>query len=243
MTSEQAALQVDGSDDKSVPATLLPVFGDDVPVNEESGDADHMAGHKKKNFFRYGTASDSELTLSEEFLEEKLAVDNHTLTIKDKYPKAKFHNLVLPRNHNYNPQANANPFEDPSTVCDHDLHNLKCLLASESSLPVLEALEKAASSAKVRIEAEMIEKYNQVWDISVGFHARASMKRVHLHVISTDFLMLQFRQRDYDSFNPDTGMFLPLDEVVDCVKNRPDLAKKWAAEDVFNDHRGLSISS
>lgn len=31
---------------------------------------------------------------------------------------------------------------------------------------------------------------------------------------------------DYDSFNPDTGMFLPLDEVVDCVKNRPDLAKK-----------------
>lgn len=116
MTSEQAALQVDGSDDKSVPATLLPVFGDDVPVNEESGDADHMAGHKKKNFFRYGTASDSELTLSEEFLEEKLAVDNHTyalafvsknvvgmmtfetrprLTIKDKYPKAKFHNLVL----------------------------------------------------------------------------------------------------------------------------------------------------
>ena len=113
-----------------------------------------------------------------------------TLTIYDKFPKAMFHFLCLPRL----------PYTEPTTGSDvpaTTLYSLEALVSSKYGLKVLRDLKEA--SLEVRrfrrasqcpclhviqvvelVEEEMLAKEGFKWPISVGFHPIESMAHVHL---------------------------------------------------------------
>jgi len=95
-----------------------------------------------------------------------LANTGTSLTLFDKYPKAIFHFLVLPR-------IVAN-----SAFTAKDLTNLQTLLAKgkkAEAKALIEALKKDAETAKEMIEKEMLKKHGYKWDVWVGFHAVPSL--------------------------------------------------------------------
>ncbi|CAD6567127.1 MAG: hypothetical protein CYPHOPRED_001452 [Cyphobasidiales sp. Tagirdzhanova-0007] len=137
---------------------------------------------------------------------------DHTLTIWDKYPKARFHYLTLPRL----------PFVESASKTEFSeatLANLAALIANEHGLAVLKVLKDASLEVVETIEEEMLKKYGFVWPVSVGFHAVESMAHVHLHSISQDFLSDSLKnKKHWNSFNPLGGFFLHLDDVMDWVE-------------------------
>jgi len=140
-----------------------------------------------------------------------LTHDEHTITIFDKFPKARFHFLTLPRL----PLALDNTREGPVTLNVADLSSLESLSGSEYALNVLRLLEKATEEVVAMIEIEMMEAENRTWQINIGFHAVESMKHLHLHIISSDLISDKLKhKKHYNSFRPDLGFFLHLKDVI-----------------------------
>jgi len=85
--------------------------------------------------------------------------DDELVVIKDKYPKAEYHFLVLPRVHIKNPGE-----------------------LNLSHVPIVQNMLQKAEDlvAKVNKNKKVAVKF------SVGFHALPSMSQLHLHVISKD---------------------------------------------------------
>ncbi|XP_071949564.1 aprataxin-like [Antedon mediterranea] len=82
--------------------------------------------------------------------------DDLVTVIKDKYPKAKFHYLVLPK---------------------ENITNLKRL--NTSNIELLKHIHKCGE--------KIIKKAAGGRKIRLGYHAVASMSRLHLHAITQDF--------------------------------------------------------
>lgn len=118
---------------------------------------------------------------------------DRTLTIHDKFPKAMFHFLCLPRL----------PYTAPSTetaIPASTLSSLSNLVSSKRALEVLKDMKEASHEVQMRdrgeasteadalhqvveqIEEEMLAKEGFKWPISVGFHPIESMAHVHLCV-------------------------------------------------------------
>ncbi|GAA6061473.1 hypothetical protein JCM10212_002552 [Sporobolomyces blumeae] len=140
-----------------------------------------------------------------------LASDDATLTIFDGFEKAKFHFLVLPRD--------PFPLANGGILASSSLDSLSTLVKSPDKLQVLRALKRQAFEVKEMIEDEMQKEYGWTWAIHVGFHAVESMKHVHLHVISSDMISDRLKnKKHWNSFRPDLGFFLHLDDVIDRVE-------------------------
>lgn len=96
-----------------------------------------------------------------------LLVNSETsLTLFDKYPKATYHFLVLPR------------ILPNSAFTAEDLTSLQALLSKGKKVEakeLIEGLKKDAQTAKEMIEKEMLKKYGYKWDVWIGFHAVPSM--------------------------------------------------------------------
>jgi aprataxin len=95
-----------------------------------------------------------------------LTSSSTSLSIFDKYPKSKFHFLVLPRL----------PHDELKT---NDLTDLRTLLAvgkRNAVKSLLEGLKQDGLVAKSMIEEEMASQYGYKWEIWMGFHAVPSMK-------------------------------------------------------------------
>lgn len=89
-----------------------------------------------------------------------------SLALFDKYPKAIYHFLVLPR------------ILAGSEFTAEDLTNLQILLGKGKKPAVkalLEGLKKDAEMVKEMVEKEMIKKYGYKWDVWIGFHAVPSL--------------------------------------------------------------------
>ncbi|XP_037027607.1 aprataxin-like protein [Bradysia coprophila] len=81
------------------------------------------------------------------------------VAIKDKFPKAKYHFLIL-------------PYED--------IEDVYHLTSSENHLKLMDEMELLAKNViEVTGQDEKLFK--------IGYHAEPSMQRLHLHVISLDF--------------------------------------------------------
>lgn len=81
--------------------------------------------------------------------------DDQTVTIKDKYPKAKHHLLVL---------------------CKESIPSIFAL--NKSHLPLLKHMKSVAD--------KLCKMYNDTFKI--GYHSVPSMQRLHMHIISDDFI-------------------------------------------------------
>ncbi|CDO69517.1 hypothetical protein BN946_scf184785.g22 [Trametes cinnabarina] len=136
-----------------------------------------------------------------------------TVTIKDAYPKAHYHRLVLPRLYL--------PLE-PDQL--RDIRSLLCL-PREQAKGLLLAIRRDAEVAKREIEEEMLKDHGFTWPIYMGFHALPSLeyvppvlkhlRHVHLHVISGDFQGYYYKKKKHaNSFHPRMGFFLNIDEVI-----------------------------
>lgn len=129
----------------------LYLFAETMPPKRKSDSENNKSSKKKPNNSHWA------LGLLDSMNDPELQVDtdDKVVVIKDKYPKAKHHYLVLPK-------------EDIS-----DLKNLK-----REHVPLLKHMEDMGQ--------KVIEKMNDGTSFKIGYHARASMQRLHLHVISTD---------------------------------------------------------
>jgi len=105
------------------------------------------------------------------------------VAIKDKFPKAKHHFLVL-------------PFDKINTIFDLTKDHIK-LVKEMEDLGI-----KTMDLTGIRRE-----------NFGIGFHAEPSMMRVHLHVISKDFISSAFKtKKHWNSFT--TSFFWPPSKII-----------------------------
>ncbi|XP_034664145.1 aprataxin-like protein [Drosophila subobscura] len=109
------------------------------------------------------------------------------IVIADKYPKAQQHFLVLPK-------------ADISSIFE----------LTREHLPLLEELHLLASN--------IVEVRGLQWkDFKVGFHAEPSLERLHLHVISQDFVSSCLKKKKHwNTYN--TELFVPYEVLRDKLK-------------------------
>ncbi|TDG47609.1 hypothetical protein AWZ03_006048 [Drosophila navojoa] len=106
------------------------------------------------------------------------------VVIADKYPKARHHYLVLPK-------------EDIGSIFQ----------LNRTHLPLLEELHLLARNI-IEVRGECFESFQ------IGFHAQPSMQRLHLHVISKDFVSDWLKtKKHWNSFN--TSLFIPYEALYE----------------------------
>ncbi|XP_055587103.1 aprataxin-like protein [Uranotaenia lowii] len=143
--------------------------------------------------FSYGLIRDMKKSVNQLICTELAVV------MKDIYPKAKFHYLVL-------------PWEDIDTVYQLSLENL----------PLLHEMHFLGSTViqKFGVQQGMKEDCFQM-----GFHMKPSMHRLHLHCISTDFVSESLKYKEHwNSFV--TDFFMPFESIVQELQEKGRIEKR-----------------
>ncbi len=117
--------------------------------------------------------------------------DDLTVTIKDAYPKARHHYLVLPK---------------------ENIPNLWSLNSAHLSL-----LEKMLQNGKSLTED--IKSKEPSLTFRLGYHASPSMARLHMHVISQDFDSPCLKnKKHWNTFT--TDFFLDAEKVIEILRDK-----------------------
>ncbi|KAK0636834.1 HIT-like domain-containing protein [Bombardia bombarda] len=153
----------------------------------------------------------------ERFPQQALRVTPNTVLIKDSFPKATVHLLLLPRSsahYNLHPHEAFNDAAFLAMMKDEAASAAR-LAAAElsrqlSSFSASSAARNAAMDAGVSSE-ELPPGRDYLSDIRIGVHAHPSMSHLHVHIISKDMHSEKTKHRKhYNSFN--TPFFIPLDD-------------------------------
>ena len=126
-------------------------------------------------------------------------LDDEVMAIKDKFPKAKHHYLVMPRDTRYASIGDLTP----------------------DDMPLLKHMERVAN--KLVNDNNTIHDENESPDLEFpdykyGFHAVPSMNHLHMHVISQDLDSSCLRhKKHWNSFT--TTFFVPLEEMMIAVES------------------------
>ncbi|TKY85781.1 hypothetical protein EX895_005321 [Sporisorium graminicola] len=176
--------------------------------------------------------------------------DDRTITIYDKFAKARYHFLVLPRipfkasssASSSKPQQGIPSLSasdgklnfgatSSNTVPASHMQSISALLASPYTSEVLEAVRKASEDVIQYIRNDMLKDHGTTWDIERAFHAVPSMDHLHLHVVSMDLVSDRLKhKKHYLSFHPTIGFALRLDQVEQWVQQgKKTLAKSKPA--------------
>lgn len=146
----------------------------------------------------------------------------HTVLIRDLFPKALVHLLLLPRDPEW---YSLTPFEAFNPTTDEHVNFLNLMQEEAASAAKLAASELSrlisphSESCKARNEAldaeDLPKKLPPGRDflpgIKVGVHAQPSMSTLHIHIISVDNHSQSLKHRKhYNSFN--TNFFISLDD-------------------------------
>lgn len=124
--------------------------------------------------------------------ELKVREDDKVVVIKDKYPKAQFHYLVLPK-------------------------------ANIPSLWHIKKQDEGLLLHMASVAEELVNQHNDA-EFKVGYHAVPSMHRLHLHVISTDFVSPCLKTKHHwNSFT--TPFFLDSADICSQLRERGELKK------------------
>ncbi|XP_069701349.1 aprataxin [Periplaneta americana] len=113
--------------------------------------------------------------------------DEKVVAIKDKYPKAQYHFLVLPK-------------ENISSLAK----------ITKDHLELLKHMDKIGQD---------LSKDHPASNFQLGYHAEASMSRLHLHVISDDFNSPCLKtKKHWNTFT--TDFFIPSSKIITEVENK-----------------------
>jgi len=117
--------------------------------------------------------------------------DSLTVTIKDAFPKAKHHYLILPK---------------------ESLSSLRSLTVKHISL--LEHMDKRGQSL-----AKQLTDKNPNLEFRQGYHAVPSMSQLHMHVISQDFDSTCLKtKKHWNSFT--TDFFIDSQQIIRMLKSQ-----------------------
>ena len=117
--------------------------------------------------------------------------DELTVTLKDAFPKARYHFLVVPR---------------------EPINSVKEL--SRSNLELLNHIHKLAEDLIERVRKK---EPNNIMLFRFGYHAVPSLKRLHLHIVSQDFNSPRMKTRHHwNTFN--TEYFMDSSVVIETLK-------------------------
>lgn len=140
-----------------------------------------------------------------------LRITPDAVLIKDKYPKASVHLLLLPR---WTPHRDYHPhdaFEDPqflSMVRKEAVEGLK--IASQQLRLCMHKSLQSIGLNETTIEARL-NKRDFSKDFQIGIHAHPSQHELHVHIISRDMVPNRsYSPRHYQSFN--TPFLVPLQD-------------------------------
>ncbi|KAK1777142.1 HIT-like domain-containing protein, partial [Copromyces sp. CBS 386.78] len=151
------------------------------------------------------------------FPQHVIRVTDNTVLIRDRFPKATVHLLLLPRSpahYDLHPHQ-AFQEQDFLAMMRHEAASAARLAAAE----LQRELSTFSASSKARNEAmdkgvpfdQLPEGRDYLSDIRVGVHAHPSMDHLHVHIISRDMHSAKVKHRKhYNSFN--TPFFIPLDD-------------------------------
>ena len=146
----------------------------------------------------------------------------NTVLIRDRYPKALVHLLMLPKDaafYNLTPLGAFNPEEEKNTSF---LELMKSEAASAAQLAASELsrlISPYSATCKARNDAlnsdepprDLPGARDFFPDIRIGVHAQPSMNTLHIHIISCDMLSPALKHRKhYNSFN--TNFFISLED-------------------------------
>ncbi|KAK2068811.1 hypothetical protein P8C59_003431 [Phyllachora maydis] len=146
----------------------------------------------------------------------------HTVLVRDLFPKATVHLLLLPRSPAHRTLNPRDAFADGAflRLVQSEAAGAAALAAAElkrlvstrsATVGARRAAEDAedAAGAVPDDEAALPPDRDFAADVRVGVHAHPSMRHLHVHVISRDMCSDKVRhRRHYNSFN--TPFFLPL---------------------------------
>lgn len=115
------------------------------------------------------------------------------VVVKDRYPKARAHYLILPRQ-----------------------QHLQTYLDLQDNLPFYRTLFEQAAQGLIQTLVQHDPRLGEL-GFQIGFHAFPSMLPLHLHVVSRDFLGTHLKKaHHWNSFT--TPFFVPLDTFPDRNK-------------------------
>jgi len=164
----------------------------------------------------------------ERFPSKVLRVTPNTVLIKDQYPKATVHLLLLPRSPAHYDLHPHEAFEDAEflAIIREEAASAAQIAAAELS----RILSPFSASSKARNEAmdagvpfdDLPAGRDYISEIRVGIHAHPSMAHLHIHIISPDMHSDSLKHRKhYNSFN--TPFFIP---VADYPLDKTDERRK-----------------
>lgn len=146
----------------------------------------------------------------------------HTVLVRDAFPKALVHLLLLPRDpkwYNLTPFEAFNPTSDEHTNFLALMHDEAASAAELAASELQRLVAPHSASCKARIEALEADDPPKVLpsgrnflpEIKIGIHAQPSMNTLHIHIISVDnYSQCLKHKKHYNSFN--TEFFIGLDD-------------------------------
>lgn len=116
--------------------------------------------------------------------------DSYTHVIKDKFPKATYHYLVISK-------------QDISSISK----------VTKDDVDLLRHMEKVAKKI-----VQDVNNSDSTYQFKIGYHAQPSMARLHLHVISDDMISPCLKtKKHWNSFT--TDFFIPSEDIVKSLVN------------------------
>ena len=139
--------------------------------------------------------------------------DDTFVVIRDKYPKAKCHMLLI-----------------PLLINGVKLIKLEDLIRLPNSIQFLKQMKRLVSDKILALLPASIHKSH----LMLGFHAIQSMQPLHMHIITKDFNSDCFKhKKHWNSFN--TAYFVNLDALIQHLEEDLDTLKTdYFKEDKFN---------
>ncbi|CAF1139062.1 unnamed protein product [Adineta ricciae] len=123
----------------------------------------------------------------------RLYRDDLCTVIRDKFPKAKIHLLVMPNEH---------------------ITDLKCV--NDTHVPLLKHMLKVGKEVAEKIAAKE-NATGSFAQFRYGYHAIPSLALLHMHVISQDFISPSLKtKKHWNSFT--TSYFLDASDVIDDLQ-------------------------
>nr|XP_025966952.1 aprataxin isoform X2 [Dromaius novaehollandiae] len=194
------------SDDKNVPRKSMKTEAVDAPgsfadhkLSSSSVSPNEGASSKKEHLGHWSQG------LKHSMQDPKMQVykDEKTVVIKDKYPKARYHWLILPWD---------------------SISSLRSVTKEH-----LELLEHMHAVGEKMIE-QCPDR--ETLEFRLGYHAIPSMSQLHLHVISQDFDSPAMKtKKHWNSFT--TEYFLNSEDVIEMVRSKGKVMVKEHLSDLL----------
>ncbi|KAI8055628.1 HIT-like domain-containing protein [Syncephalis plumigaleata] len=140
--------------------------------------------------------------------------DDDIVVIKDKYPKAQHHWLIMPRREEIGRVTDLSKVHVPLLRQMMERGRITAQIAIGADACNIDSIDDLGSTSVIdKLNSDMSMCYR------MGFHIVPSLRPLHLHVISQDFNSPALKtKRHYNTFT--TPFFLPAHNVIEVLESK-----------------------